>query len=395
MKYGNRIQFLNWRIDTDGFLRVTARVLKEGVFPYALSEIPPEWQAKFHPDKKLFNIYIPAAEFTPESLFTLEGKPVVILEHEWRDADNTLKDGFTSGNTAGAANVEDAAILIDLLITDADTIRKITDETLPTSERLVEVSAGYDGEFVVEQGTFNEQPYDGKQTNLRFNHVLLLPVGEGRCGYEVRIINKKHKEKVAMIEVRIGNRVYKFENAEDAEEAKKMAKDEGDEKSGGFDLDKVKNAMNELPGLKSKTQEHEATIEALQAELAKLKDPEEQEKAAMELLETAQQMEDVTETDVDPKDKEQIKNAMKGCCNSNARIRLLMEHLGNKNGLDVSKMDNAAVNGMFQFTAANSKRALEAAKKAGTGFVPGAVQFQNSNTGAKGTVHPLFAGMQK
>ena len=390
MKYGNRMQFINWRVDVDGFLRVTARVLKEGVFPYALSEFSPELQATFHPDKKLLNIYIPAVEFTPESLFTLEGKPVIIVDHNFRDIENTLKDGFTVGNGAGAASVEDNSIMLDLLITDADTAEKIK------SKELVEVSAGYDGEFVVEQGMFNEQPYDGKQVNLRFNHVLLLPVGEGRCGYEVRIINKKHKEKTAMIEVRIGNRVYKFSNAEDAEEAKKMAKDEGEEKSGGFDLEKVKNAMEEMPGLQEKLKGHEETISTLQAELAKLSDPEAQEAAATMLLETAQQTEDVAATEVDPKDKEEVGNAMKACGNSAARIRVLMEHIGNKRGMDVSKMDDTAVKTLFTFTAANSKKVLEAAAEAAKkapGFVPGAEQFRNSNTG-KREPHPMFKGMK-
>ena len=40
MRYSNRYKFQNWRIDSDGMLRVTARVLADGVFPYLKAESP-------------------------------------------------------------------------------------------------------------------------------------------------------------------------------------------------------------------------------------------------------------------------------------------------------------------------------------------------------------------
>ncbi len=53
------------------------------------------------PGGGLIREYIPAAEFTPEALASLEGKPVVVEEHTWRKTDNNLRDGLTVGNVAG------------------------------------------------------------------------------------------------------------------------------------------------------------------------------------------------------------------------------------------------------------------------------------------------------
>lgn len=388
MQHTVRMRFQNWRIDADGFLRVTARVLREGVFPYAKADLPPEIQNTFHPDQVSIHQYIPAVEFTADALSSLEGKPVVIIDHEWRDPENTTRDGLTVGNVAGAPYVEDGGILVDLLITEHDTIEKIT------SKELVEVSSGYDGDLIMETGAFGDQAYDAVQTNLRFNHILLLPVGEGRCGYEVRIINKKETIIMAeLVHVRIGNREYKFSNAEDAEEAKKMSKDEASEATGGFDMEKVKNAMEELPKLQEQVTEHKKVIEELKATISKLEDPEAQEAAALELVEQAQNEEAIMATEVEEKDREQVCNAMKACCNRKDRAKVLMTHVLNAKGMDPASLDDAAVNTLFRFHALNSRKALEAAEKEAEearkrGVVVGA---HLANRGEAGALNKFFA----
>ena len=373
------MKFENWRIDTDGFLRVTARVLREGIFPYSKSDLPPELQATFHPDQNTINQYIPASEFTIESLSSLEGKPVVIHEHEWRDADNTHSDGLTVGSAAGAPYVLDGGILVDLLITHAETIDRIT------AKELVEVSAGYDGDLVMGPGAFGDEQFDATQTNLRFNHVLLLPLGEGRCGYEVRIINQKDKEThMEPVHLRIGNREYKFSNAEDAEEGKKLAKDEASEATTGMvDQKQLDDAI--------------ATIVELKAALAKLEDPEAQEAEAQELLNQKEDEEAVKKTDVKDEDKEKVGNAMKGC-NRKDRVKILMTHVLNAKGMPVEGLDDSALHVLFKFHALNSKATIKAAEDAAAeaakkGYVVGAHHVVNS-TGKK-EVHPLFAGMKK
>ena len=61
-------QLKNWRKDGDGMLRVTARVLAEGVFKYLPEESPEESEVK----NGYVPHYIPRKEFTPSALKTLE-----------------------------------------------------------------------------------------------------------------------------------------------------------------------------------------------------------------------------------------------------------------------------------------------------------------------------------
>ena len=210
----SRIQ--NWRVDDDGMLRVTAHVLKEGVYPYSAQETD---SAGALPGVDPVQQYIPVSELTEGALNSLEGKPVVINAHEWRDAENTLVDGLTVGTIAGRPTItDDGCIECDMLIFDPETIKKIE------SRALVEVSAGYNGTFMVQDGEFGGRRYHGVQSNLRFNHVLLLPKDMGRCGYDVRIINRREQasgkssagEETMPITLKltVGNkaRSYKFQN---------------------------------------------------------------------------------------------------------------------------------------------------------------------------------------
>lgn len=181
-RYANRIAA--WRIDKDGLMRVTARVLKEGVYPYGASELPEVSGEAWGADPVM--LYVPESSFTPEALATLEGKPVITRSHTWRDVTNTLTDGLTVGMVAGAPRVEEGGgLLCDIVICDRDTIESVK------RGDLIEVSAGYEGRFEREPGVFQDREYHGKQTDLRFNHVLLLPEGQGRCGRDVRIINAR------------------------------------------------------------------------------------------------------------------------------------------------------------------------------------------------------------
>lgn len=218
----------NWRIDDDGMLRVTARIMKEGVYDY----LPEETAGKV---VRTINGKIPQfvsrKEFTDAFLDTIEGKPVIINRHEWRDASNTNRDGLTVGAIAGRPRVaSDGGLIADLLITDKDAIESVT------KGALVEVSSAYDAKALPVEGSYNGITYTSEQRELSFNHVLLLPVGRGRMGEEVRIINTNPEGgKMKTVKVRVRNsldsksfseRLYHFENEKDADEAEKMAEDQ-------------------------------------------------------------------------------------------------------------------------------------------------------------------------
>ena len=146
------ININNWRIDEDtGMMTVTARILKEGIFDYAADAIDMEHYPEFTGLVTIREL-IPASAYTPKALESLEGKPVLAGDHEWKTAQNTLnadnEQAFTVGSIAGEARITDDGkmIEVDMLIMDEETIDKIK------SGELIEVSAGYNGDLLVESG---------------------------------------------------------------------------------------------------------------------------------------------------------------------------------------------------------------------------------------------------
>lgn len=67
-------------------------------------------------------------------------------------------------------------------VDDAETIAKID------AGKLLDVSGGYTADFDPTPGTTPDgEPYDGRQTNIRANHLALLPPGAGRQGPTVAL----------------------------------------------------------------------------------------------------------------------------------------------------------------------------------------------------------------
>lgn len=303
--FRNRQPF-KWRIDQDGALRITMCILKEGVYGYGPDEVPgvPELQGLDEVRE-----FIPAEEFTPEAIASAEGKSIVVDEHAWRYPENALRDGLTVGSVAGTPYVEGDELLCDAIILDPSTIQAITDETLPPEQRLVEVSAGYDGELVVESGSHNGRQYDAKQTNLRFNHVLLLPAGKGRCGSNVRIINqtkteaKMAGEKQVTLKVQIGNtsRTFRFSNEEDQREAENMLNEERQFNAEQLQasMDAKRDLEGQIAELQKQLKEHDDNLSEAKKQIEELLSAEAQEALATEAAEQGEDEAAIIEAEVE------------------------------------------------------------------------------------------------
>lgn len=290
MKRTFNAKIANWRIDDDGILRITANVMKEGVFDYGPDDVPED-----SPLRKLEVVreFIPAIEFTAEALKSLEGKPLIIDAHEWRTAENTLEDGLTVGNVAGTPLVKDEFkdkyICADFLIYAPEAIEKIQ------SGELIEVSAGYDCELVEESGDFAGAEFAARQENLRFNHVLLLPAGQGRLGADVRITNQKEEEEMSekhKLTVKIANkqRTWKFNSEEDRQEAENMLGEQAAENEAG--IEEISNKCNQL---EQANQELQKENEMLKAQLEEVSSVENQEALAAELNSQEESIEEIVE----------------------------------------------------------------------------------------------------
>ena len=398
ISFNSSIAEKDWRFDDDGFLRVTAHILKEGIYPYSAEETG---VAQELPGIDPIMQYIPRSEFNEAALASLEGKPVTVPLikddeewHQWRNPENALRDALTVGTIAGTPTVTaDGCIECDMLIMDPGAIQSITSET-DSRRRLVEVSAGYDGQLELGEGEFAGELYHGTQTTLRFNHVLLLPQGMGRCGYDVRIINKKagggsphnspalqpdyiccgmnRKQEGAImpnpktIAILVGNttRKFRFTNEADAEVAENMLEEERH-----FNAEALQAAVDEkaeleaqIEELKNSLDEKIQIIEAANSQIEELLSPAAQEAMANEIVEQQEAEEVIIEaetenidSDFDEEEKEEFHNSLKKCRSLAERRALVVTRVMNNRGMRVRDWSQDALDGAFEMLFANAR----------------------------------------
>lgn len=358
---------ISWRVDSDGLMRITLCALKEGVYEYGVEEVP---QDPAFAGKDIIFEYIPVEGFAAESaLASLEGKPVIIESHEWRDAQTTLTDGLTVGAIAGKPYIKDGGLYADAIIYDEGTQEAIK------SGQLVEVSAAYDGDIAIMSGTFHDKPYDAVQEKFRFNHVLLLPRGKGRCGEEVRIINSiKGKKRMAeaTLKVKIGNsmRTYRFTNENDQKEAEAML-----EEQKAFNAEEVATAIAEkdaleaqIDELKAQLAEHDRHLAEAKAEIERHMSAEYQEALAEEAKEqmededaiivdtAAAELEDeVVNEEIEEECKEKIKNCIRKGSFAQRRRNAVAYVFKNQQREIPASWDQNAIDGAFEALVLSAK----------------------------------------
>ena len=372
VKIGN-----NFKIDEDGIMTVKACILKEGVFPYLAGEFIDNAP---NPNEKV-EVFIPASEFTEAALESGEGRDVIIGDHIWRNSENSMHDGHTVGSIAGVLTNQNGKIYCKLRIDDKETVEKVQ------AKELVEISAGYRADFQQEDGVYNGTPYKYRQGHIVFNHILLLPAGEGRCGSDVKVINKKTGEKTMSktLRVKVGNvdKSVEFSNEDDAKKAEELV----DEVKSASAVD-VENALEEVKTLKEEVEtknaeleEKKQMIEEFKNKLEEALSPEKQEELAEELAEQKQAENEVIDSEFDEEEKEEVKNECKAL-NRKDRILYLAEKVMNKKGFNCENMSEDRKIGAFQAIALEAHAKVQNKKKE---FVPGAKALNSKAQNAAGS----------
>ena len=392
------VKIQNWRIDDDGMLRVTANIIREGIFPYRPDGKKDYPEELAHKEKVLE--FIPRDQFTEESLATLEGKPVVADEHEWQDAfredeSDEAIEARKIGSIAGKPiATDDGFIRADLLITDPEAIRRIRDK------ELVEVSAGYHSSVDFSAGEFDGERYDGKQTSIRFNHVAILPKGAGRCGPDVKIINEKEGESMSIkIQRKVGNsqREYVFENENDAKAAERMAdeaREAGEEtireltgRVNAFEAEVAEKAK-ENEGLVTEKNDLGSQIAELKAMVAKLLHLEEKEQIGDEEAIIAEEL-----NSDDSKEADEAKKDVEKANSLDERRSAIVKRVARLNGIDAEKWDQKQIDANFSLLAVKARKAVEKRKNAArSSSVDG--ERNNSASGKRPGVRERIAARQ-
>ena len=127
----------------------------------------------------------PDAVFAADALATLGATPVTVGHQGRVDARNWRQLSVGHISDAPAQRRTDAGqdwIEADVVISDAETLRRVD------ANELIEVSMGYDADVVEIPGVSpSGERYDALQTNIRFNHIALLPEGRARAGAGARL----------------------------------------------------------------------------------------------------------------------------------------------------------------------------------------------------------------
>ena len=345
-----------WRVDEDGFLRITARVLKEGVFAYLESESP---EGVLSHDGVVMH-YIPVHEIDNAALASLEGKIVIVGEHIHQSADN-LKNSV--GSIAGKPYVKDNALYADMLITDSVVAKKIM------SGELKEVSSSYSAEFEKKSGEWNGRLYDGVQHNFSFNHVLLLPEGRGRCGEDVRIINQKtggSNMSGNSLKVKYGTleHTYTFSNEADAVVAGQIKEsfevfNETTKKEHEAALAEVNNSLETMKGkveeLEKALADANKKLEEATKELEVVNSAEGLTKLASQAAGYLKDEELVIANEV-PADKREAVSAECGKADSfSSRRKLIVTAVMNAKSVDISTWTADAIDGSFETLVLSAK----------------------------------------
>lgn len=158
-----------------------------------------------------------------ESLDSAKSAPATIGHITRVDSTNTNK--LAKGHLGDSIEYrQDDLVRADAIITDKDTIRKIQ------SKELVDVSPGYDIQIDNTPGEYNGERYDRIQRSIVYNHIALLPLGQGRQGREVSlrldsddnaIVDEKKEDesevKFMKVKIRLDGKDYEIEVSNDTE----------------------------------------------------------------------------------------------------------------------------------------------------------------------------------
>ena len=164
----------------NGYLKVPGRVALAGnVQQYLASELG----LADRPGNTVVNVYRPPESvFDPASLATYDNADVTV-EHPTEMVDAGTFKRVAVGHAISPGRQEGIAVVVDLLIKDADAIKAIEDGKC-------ELSAGYMAEYVEQPGTTPDgTPYEFIQRGIAVNHIALCD--QARAGRMARLFDHK------------------------------------------------------------------------------------------------------------------------------------------------------------------------------------------------------------
>ena len=155
-------------ITEEGFIKARAVVTRTGVFLYKNGDGTIRKELR-HPDDVLVE----------DSLNSMKMVPVVNGHPSERLVSSENARRLSVGYTGETVEIEMPYVVANILITDKATVEEIKDK------KKNELSLGYTVDLIPDSGTYHGEPYEYRQTNIRYNHLAL--VDQARAGPQARI----------------------------------------------------------------------------------------------------------------------------------------------------------------------------------------------------------------
>jgi hypothetical protein len=158
----------DWAYRTaEGYIRGEAVVTRSGVFTYQNADGTPRYELR-HPDDVFAAVSLDTLKMIP----MVNGHPQIMLVTA--ETAKELQIGFV-GETI---RPDGALVIAPLAITTQDGVQAVNNGRR-------ELSLGYEVDLVEEKGNYGGQPYDYRQTNIRYNHLALVDMA--RAGAVARL----------------------------------------------------------------------------------------------------------------------------------------------------------------------------------------------------------------
>lgn len=183
-------------ITDEGYIKANAIVTRTGVFLYK------------NPDGTIRKeLRHPNEVFKTDSLDSMKMIPVTNGHPQERlvSAENAKR--LAIGYTGETITQDGEFVLSNLMITDLASIKDVTERNRR------ELSLGYTVDLIPEEGSYNGQPYNFRQTNIKYNHLSI--VDNARAGSEARIaLDSFDAEEILIEEADMAKRKVKIDDDE-------------------------------------------------------------------------------------------------------------------------------------------------------------------------------------
>jgi hypothetical protein len=183
-------------ITNEGYIKANAIVTRTGVFLYKNPDGTIRKELR-HPDEV----------FKVDSLDSMKMIPVTNGHPQERlvSAENAKR--LAIGYTGETITQDGEFVLSNLMITDLASIKDVTER------KRKELSLGYTVDLIPEEGSYNGQPYNFRQTNIKYNHLSI--VDNARAGSEARIaLDSFDAEEILIEEANMAKRKIKIDDDE-------------------------------------------------------------------------------------------------------------------------------------------------------------------------------------